>query len=132
MAAMIERFQTDAPWESQVGYSRAVKAGDWVLLAGTTAVRADGSVASPDDAYGQAICALQKIREALGRMGAQLKQVVRTRVYVVDISQDADGIGKAHAEFFGSIQPVTTMVEVQRLLRTDMRVEIEVEAYVGE
>lgn len=119
-----------APWEATVGYSRAVRVGRTIHVSGTAAVGADGEVVGPGDAYRQAVECFRIIEEALGRLGGSLGDVVRTRMFVTDISQ-WDAIGKAHGEFMGSVRPATSMVEVSQLIRPEMLVEIEVEAVVG-
>ncbi len=126
----IERFGSDLPWEESVGYSRAVRAGPFVLVAGTTASTADGVVLAPGDAYEQTRHALDAIQAALENAGTSLEQVVQTRIYVTDIAR-ADEVGRAHAERFAAIRPVCTMVEVRALIDPRMVVEIEALAYVG-
>jgi enamine deaminase RidA (YjgF/YER057c/UK114 family) len=127
----VERFGSGAAWERSFGYSRVVRAGDFVIVAGTTAIDEDGVVRSPGDAAGQVAVALEAIEAALARAGARMEQVVQTRMYVTDISR-ADEIGRAHGERFGDIAPVTSMVQVSALIDPRMLVEIEVMAYVGE
>ena len=127
----VERFGSGAPWEQSFGYSRAVRAGDFVLVAGTTAIDEDGVVRSPGDAAGQVAVALEAIEAALVRAGARMEQVVQTRMYVTDISR-ADEIGRAHGDRFGAIAPVTSMLQVEALIDPRMLVEIEAVAYVGE
>jgi enamine deaminase RidA (YjgF/YER057c/UK114 family) len=126
----IERFGSGAPWESPFGYSRAVRCGDFVLVAGTTAVDEDGVVLAPGDAGGQVHAVLDLVERALAQAGARLEQVVRTRMFVTDISR-AGEIGRAHGERFGAASPVTTMVQVAALIDPRMLVEIEAVAYVG-
>ena len=127
----VERFASGAPWERPYGYSRAVRAGDLLLVAGTTAADEDGVVLCPGDAGGQVAVIVDAIEAALQRAGARLEQVVQTRMYVTDISR-AEEIGRAHGERFAGAPPVTTMVQVAALIDPRMLVEIEAVAYVGD
>jgi enamine deaminase RidA (YjgF/YER057c/UK114 family) len=120
---------TGTPWERVVAYSRALRAGPHVFVSGTTASDEDGKTIAPGDAAGQTRYILQKIESALTALGANRTHVVRTRMFVIDISRWEE-IGRVHGEFFQGINPVATMVEVQRLVNPDHLVEIEVDALV--
>ncbi|MGA7837278.1 MAG: RidA family protein [Ignavibacteriaceae bacterium] len=117
-----------APWENSVGYSRAVRVGNIIEVSGTAPV-IDGKTYSPGNAYEQAKCCIQIIEKALKQAGADLHDVIRTRMFVTDISKWEE-FGKAHGEFFGNIKPATSMVEVKSLISPDMLIEIEATAIV--
>jgi enamine deaminase RidA (YjgF/YER057c/UK114 family) len=125
----IERYGSGVPWEPVVGYSRVVRAGALVWVAGCTATTEDGAIAGVGDAGAQAEQALRNLEAALARVGARLDDVVRTRMYVTDISQ-WEVVGRAHGAVFGEIRPVTAMVEVSALLDPRILVEIEADAYI--
>ena len=122
------KVSTGSPWEPIVGYSRAIRVGNVVEVAGTTAMK-DGEIVCKGDAYGQAKYILEIVSDALTQLGAGMEDVVRTRMFVTNIA-DWEKIGKAHGERFADIRPVATMVEVKALIDPDLLVEIEVQAIV--
>jgi isochorismate pyruvate lyase len=125
-----QRSFSGARWEREIGYCRALRAGDRVFVTGTAPVNPDGSIHAPGDAYAQARRCFEIITEALHGVGAGVEHVTRTRMFVTEIERWAD-YGRAHHEVFGEHPPATTMVEVRRLIHADMLIEIEADAVVG-
>ena len=122
-----ERYSSGAKWESIVGYSRAVKVGSRIYVTGTTATGGDGEIVGPGDGYAQTVQVIKNIERALAALGASLENVVRTRMFVTDISRWEE-YGRAHKEYFDKIMPATTMVEVSKLIDPRMLIEIEADA----
>lgn len=125
-----KRTFTNAPWEKKVGYCRALKAGDHIYITGTAPIDEDGNTFAPGDAYLQAKKCFEIIESTLAELLVPLSKVVRTRMFVTDISK-WEAFGKAHHEAFSEFPPATTMVEVKQLIDPQMLIEIEADAYIG-
>ena len=124
-------YQSGTPWEPIVGYSRAVRKGPFIFVTGTTATDEKGEIVGKDDAYLQTVQTFKNIQKALQALGGDLKDIVRTRIFVTDISL-WQAIGRGHQEFMGSVMPATSMIEIKGLINPDMLVEIEADAIVDE
>lgn len=121
----------NSSWEPKIGYSRAVKVGPFIAVSGTTATDANGNIVCKGDPYGQAMQVFKNIQEALEKAGTSLHSVIRTRMYLTDITHWEE-VGRAHGEYFGEVRPASTMVEVSALIHPDMLVEIEADAWTGD
>jgi enamine deaminase RidA (YjgF/YER057c/UK114 family) len=126
----IERLSSGSPWEESFGYCRALRSGDRIHIAGTTAVDSEGNTVAAGDVYGQSHFILTKIAGILSHFGAEMRDVIRTRIYLIDVVKWPE-VGRAHAAFFAAHPPVATLIEVSQLIRPDFLVEIEAEASTG-
>lgn len=126
-----QRVSSGSPWEDPVGYCRAVRVGNQIVVSGTAPMTPDGSTAAPGDPFGQAMRCFDIIKESIEQLGGRMEHVVRTRMYVTDLAY-AEAVGRAHGEYFRTVKPASTMVGVTGLIREDFLVEIEADCIIGD